>query len=154
MDLIRLLDAEERFSQEGESGRRQAHVATAKIVSKHWGNERWLVPDGSPFGFKVITVCAGKRTSLQYHREKEEANLVFSGEGRLWLAENIGVSLEEQVLAPGHIAHIRPGEVHRIEAVTDLIMVEVSTPQLDDVIRIADDMGRGDGRIDAEHFGI
>jgi mannose-6-phosphate isomerase len=59
--------------------------------------------------------------------------------------------LTESVLMPGRIVHVRPGVIHRIEAVTDLVIVEVSTPELDDVIRLEDDMGRGNGRIETEH---
>ena len=127
------------------------HLASAKVVHKHWGEERWLVPEGSPFGYKVITIRAGKRTSLQYHRQKEEANLILNGEGRIWFAEGVDEPLSDHPLRPGQIAHVRPGVVHRIEALTDLVLVEVSTPELDDVIRIADDDGRGDGRIESEH---
>jgi len=149
--LISLLAAAGEFSAEGELSAGKAHLATAKVVHKHWGEERWLVSEGSAFGFKLITVRAGKRTSLQYHRQKEEANLVLCGEGRLYLSEDIDTPLQEYALAPGEIAHIRPGVVHRVEAVTDLVIVEVSTPELDDVIRLEDDMGRSHGRIEAEH---
>jgi mannose-6-phosphate isomerase len=130
----------------------QEHLSTAKIVHKHWGDERWLVPEGCPFGFKVITIRAGKRTSLQYHQVKEEANLVLCGEGVLYIADHVGATLNRYPLVPGQIAHIRAGTVHRVEAVTDLVLVEVSTPELDDVIRLNDDLGRGDGRIAAEHL--
>jgi len=131
----------------------QSDLASAKVVTKHWGEERWLVPEGSPFGFKVILVLGGKRTSLQYHNRKEEANLILSGEGRLYRADRRGEPLAESALGPGQIAHIYPGLIHRIEAITDLLIVEVSTPELDDVVRLADDFGRGDGRIAAEHSG-
>jgi quercetin dioxygenase-like cupin family protein len=127
------------------------HLGNAKTVVKHWGEERWLVPEGSAFGFKVITIQAGMRTSLQYHRQKEEANLVAAGEGWIYLAESPRAPLQAYALAPGRIAHIRPGMVHRVQAVTDLTLVEVSTPELDDVIRLEDDLGRGNGRIEAEH---
>jgi mannose-6-phosphate isomerase len=122
-----------------------------KIVHKHWGEERWLVAEGSPFGFKLITIRAGKRTSLQYHERKEEANLILCGEGWLRVGADSASPLEDHSLTAGHIAHIRPGVVHRIEAVTDIVLVEVSTPELDDVIRIEDDLGRGSGRIESEH---
>lgn len=151
--LTTLLAGVERFLAGGESSAGRAHLATVKVVYKPWGDERWLVPEGSPFGFKLITVRAGKRTSLQYHRQKEEANLILSGEGRLRLADDAGAPLTEYALVPGQIAHVRPGTVHRVEAVTDLVLVEVSTPELDDVVRIEDDMGRGSGRIEAEHLG-
>jgi mannose-6-phosphate isomerase len=151
--LTTLLATAERFLAERDPGDAGAHLAGVKVVQKHWGEERWLVPEGSPFGFKVIAIRAGKRTSLQYHRRKEEANLVLCGEGRLLLADEAGAALTDRPLVPGQIAHVRPGTVHRVEAVTDLVLVEVSTPELDDVIRIEDDLGRGDGRIEAEHLG-
>lgn len=127
------------------------HLSIAKKVNKHWGEERWLVAEGSDIGFKVIVVRAGRRTSLQYHQEKEEVNLILAGEGRLHIAASTLAPVEVYPLFPGHVAHIRPGTVHRVEAVTDLLMVEASTPQLDDVVRIEDDLDRGSGRIASEH---
>jgi mannose-6-phosphate isomerase len=126
-------------------------LAEAKTVAKPWGEERWLVPEGCPFGFKLIVVRAGSRTSLQYHEFKEEANFVLAGEGRLHLAVKLEADVHTFPLIAGQIVHIKPGVVHRVEAVTDLTLVEVSTSELDDVIRLADDSGRGDGRIAAEH---
>lgn len=130
----------------------QKHLSAAEIVHKHWGDERWLVPEGCAFGFKVITVRSGMRTSLHYHRVKEEANLVLCGEGALYLADDAGGALKQGLLVPGHIAHIRARTVHRVEATTDLVLVEVSTPELDDIVRLEDDLRRGDGRIAAEHL--
>lgn len=154
MDCVKsLLAAGQPGMGEGGIGTAQSDLASAKVVRKHWGEERWLVPEGSPFGFKLISVLAGKRTSLQYHNRKEEANLILCGEGRLYSANNSGEPLVESLLAPGRIARIRPGMIHRVEAVTDLLIIEVSTPELDDVVRLADDLGRGDGRIEAEHSG-
>lgn len=151
--VISMLAAAGQTASEGKADAMKTGLISAKIVRKHWGEERWLVPEGSPFGFKVITVLAGKRTSLQYHRRKEEANLVLCGEGRLYYAESAGAPLAESGLVPGQIVHVRPGVVHRIEAVTDLVIIEVSTPELDDVIRLEDDMNRGSGRIESEHTG-
>ena len=126
-------------------------VAAAKVVRKNWGEERWLVSEGAPFAYKVIRIGAGQRTSLQYHEQKEEANLVVEGRANLLFAERVGADVVSHALGPGDVVHVRPGQVHRIEAVTDTILVEVSTPEVDDVIRLADDWNRGDGRIAAEH---
>jgi mannose-6-phosphate isomerase-like protein (cupin superfamily) len=128
-------------------------ISRAKLVLKHWGEERWLIPEGSAFGFKLIVVRAGHRTSLQYHRRKEEAHLVLSGHGRLIFAGTSASEVTAHELVPGQTAHIRAGVRHRVEALTDLILVEVSTPELDDVVRIEDDAGRGNGRIQSEHLG-
>jgi mannose-6-phosphate isomerase len=142
--------AGQRVDATGESPVRD--VASAKVVRKHWGEERWLVPEGSPFAFKLIRIVAGKRTSLQLHRRKEEANFMLEGEATLYFAELAGDALRSTVLVPGDIVHLRPGMIHRIEAVRDTSLLEVSTPELDDVIRLEDDLGRGDGRIAAEHL--
>lgn len=124
---------------------------SVKVVRKGWGEERWLVDEHAPFAFKLIHLRAGARTSLQYHEKKEEANLIIRGEGTLYHADRVGEDIASRPLSAGDIVHVRPGAVHRIEAATDLTLVEVSTPELDDVIRLADDFGRGDGRIAAEH---
>ena len=123
----------------------------AKVVSKAWGEERWLVHGDAPFVFKLIRLRAGMRTSLQLHREKEEANLVLEGRAELVFEPDPAGSLERRALEPGNVVHVRPGAVHRLEAVTDLVVLEVSTPEVDDVVRLSDDWGRPDGRIDAEH---
>ncbi len=128
-----------------------AHVRATKVVRKGWGEERWLVTDRAPFGFKVIHIRAGGRTSLQYHEHKEEANLIVRGAGILYCADRADDEVVTRTLSPGDVVHVRPGAVHRIEATADLTLVEVSTPELDDVIRLSDDFGRGDGRISAEH---
>jgi mannose-6-phosphate isomerase len=124
----------------------------SKVVAKQWGEERWLVHDDAPFVMKVIRIKAGARTSLQFHRRKEEANLVVAGRARLhWQGEDGSVSTRD--VEVGSVVHIRSGAVHRIEAVTDVTMVELSTPEVDDVVRLSDDWNRPDGRIDAEHLG-
>ena len=126
-------------------------LASVKVVRKHWGEERWLVAEDSPFGFKVISALAGKRTSLQDHNAKEEANLILSGEGRLDLRQP-GLRSPRRVSAQARSDRPCPARNgapdqggHRP------VIVEVSTPELDDVVRLEDDLGRGDGRIDAEH---
>jgi len=127
------------------------HIADTKLVRKGWGEERWLVTEAAPFGFKLIYIRAGQRTSLQYHAKKEEANLVLHGEGVLHFAERAGDSVHTRQLVAGQIVHVHPGTVHRVEATTDLTIVEVSTTELDDVIRIQDDWNRNNGRIASEH---
>jgi mannose-6-phosphate isomerase-like protein (cupin superfamily) len=126
-------------------------LATTKLVRKHWGTERWLVPEGAPFGFKLIHILAGSRTSLHLHRRKEEAFLVLAGEATLWLAGSPDAPPVATPLAAGDVVHLRAGMVHRLAAVRETTLLEVSTSHLDDVVRIEDDRSRGDGRIDAEH---
>lgn len=142
---------------EGASRRRPTsgdvvdQLAAAKIVRKGWGEERWLVAEGRPFGFKLIRIDAGSRTSLQYHQVKEEVNLVLGGSGILYHALGTDHPLTEHSLGVGDLVHIKPGIIHRISAITDLVMLEASSSELDDVIRLVDDWGRGSGRIPSEH---
>jgi len=126
-------------------------IEAAKKVSKQWGEERWLVHGDAPFVMKIIHLKAGTRTSLQFHRYKEEANLVVSGRARLHFRSGEGRG-ETCELGPGVVIHIGSGAVHRVEALTDVTMIEVSTPEVDDVVRLSDDWNRPDGRIDSEHL--
>jgi mannose-6-phosphate isomerase len=126
-------------------------VAAAKVVVKHWGDERWLLDGDAPFAFKLIRLRRGMRTSLQLHRQKEEANLVVAGTAELVYKSDATNELERRVVGPGAVVHVRPRALHRLEALTDVVLVEVSTPEVDDVVRITDDWGRPDGRIEAEH---
>ncbi len=110
------------------------------FVEKPWGNELiWSVTDD--YAAKVITIHAGKRLSLQYHEKKVESILVIEGMLRLHLEDdNNNVVVRE--MRPGDYAHIGRGRTHRFEAVEDTKLVEVSTPELDDVVRLEDDYGR------------
>lgn len=129
------------------------NLAQAKLVIKPWGFEIWIA-DGSegPYAFKIIGLKKGAKTSLQYHREKAEHNLLLSGIAILHYEDKeTGHIVQTQQIRPGHVIQVKPPGIHRIEAVTDLILVETSSTQLDDVIRIQDDTNRPDGRIVEEH---
>ena len=84
---------------------------------------------------------AGEALSLQYHREKDETLYVLAGSMRLWLGP-AGDALEERLMREGDAVRIVPGTVHRMEAVTDVDILEASTPELDDVVRLEDRYGR------------
>lgn len=125
----------------------------AKEVTKAWGAEHWLYREGeSPFSFKFIELKAGFRTSLQYHREKDEAYFLLTGEAILHYSETIGGPVHQVPFPQGLLAFVEPGTVHRVEAVTDVIIVEASTPDDGtDNVRIEDDWNRASGRIASEH---
>ena len=109
-------------------------------VDKPWGNELiWALTDR--YCGKVITIEAGRRLSLQYHEEKDEAILVTSGRLRLSLEGDDGEMVVSE-LGPGEAAHVAVGRRHRYEAIERVELVEVSTPELGDVIRVEDDFGR------------
>ena len=109
-------------------------------VEKPWGWELWWAVTDRYVG-KVIFITAGKRLSLQYHNEKDESIFVIDGEMILHLENGAG-ELEPIALGPGEFHRVPVGKRHRFEAVTDTQIIEVSTPELDDVVRVEDDFGR------------
>lgn len=122
-----------------------------KVVKKPWGEEQWIELNGS-YCMKRIFLRAGFRTSLQYHERKLETNFVTDGELRLQLShDSLPEHLVDSKLGPGDSFTVLPGCLHRVNANTDVTMIEVSTPDVDDVIRVADDFDRHDGRIASEH---
>jgi mannose-6-phosphate isomerase-like protein (cupin superfamily) len=110
-------------------------------VEKPWGYELiWAHTD--TYVGKVLFVKAGQSLSLQFHREKDEAWFVQSGRAKLELGEVGDSVLNEEVIGPGAAFHYRPGTVHRVTAIEDTTILEVSTPDLDDVVRLEDAYGR------------
>lgn len=109
-------------------------------VDKPWGYELIWAETDSYVG-KILFVRAGHRLSFQFHRRKEETLLLQSGSVRFSLDDDDGV-LRERVVSPGETVHVAPGRRHRIEALEDSELIEVSTPELGDVVRLDDDYGR------------
>jgi mannose-6-phosphate isomerase len=110
-------------------------------VEKPWGHELiWALTD--VYCGKVLFVAAGHSLSLQFHREKDESWLVQSGRCQIELGETGQAVLSEEVVGPGTALHYPPGTVHRITALEDTTILEVSTPHLDDVVRLEDLYGR------------
>jgi mannose-6-phosphate isomerase len=131
-------------------------------VDKPWGHELWFSGTDNPYySLKEVFIRQGNRTSLQYHHFKYEANVIFDGTARLYYQKNMDCVKDD--LTPDDLGthdvtglaaiNITPEVVHRLFAVTDVMIYETSTPHLDDVIRISDDSGRNDGRIASEHQG-
>jgi mannose-6-phosphate isomerase len=113
---------------------------TNRRVDKPWGHELiWAHTDR--YVGKVLVIEAGKRLSLQKHAVKDESILVSTGRLRLWLEGDDGEVRTEE-LGPGESRHVPTGRIHRYEAIDRCELLEVSTPELDDVIRIEDDFGR------------
>jgi|SRR3989338_7997004 len=120
-----------------------------KVVSKPWGREEWIAHNDL-YVLKLILLNKGCRTSLQYHQQKHETNYVESGKIICWLQDENG-EIQKKEMGEGSIIEVIPGRIHRMEALEDTRLIEVSTPHVDDVIRVEDDFGRGDGRIASEH---
>jgi mannose-6-phosphate isomerase-like protein (cupin superfamily) len=111
-------------------------------VEKPWGYELiWALTD--VYCGKVLFVRAGHSLSLQFHRIKDESWLVQSGRAKVELGEVGESMLKTEIVGPGAAFHFTPGTVHRVTAVDDTTILEVSTPQLDDVVRLEDAYGRG-----------
>jgi mannose-6-phosphate isomerase-like protein (cupin superfamily) len=108
-------------------------------VEKPWGHE--LVWAETPrYVGKLLHITAGHRLSRQYHRRKDETFLVQAGEMDLEIGD--GADRRTIRMRPPDAFHCPPGTVHRMIAVTDVDVVEVSTPELDDVVRLEDAYGR------------
>jgi len=111
-----------------------------KRVPKPWGYELWYAHTDSYAG-KILHVDRGHRLSLQYHHVKDESAYLLSG--RVLLVQGpTAQELEERELEPGSVWRNLPGQVHTIEALEDSDVLEVSTPHLDDVVRLSDSYGR------------
>jgi oxalate decarboxylase/phosphoglucose isomerase-like protein (cupin superfamily) len=109
-------------------------------VEKPWGYEiRWAVTER--YAGKIIHIDRGHQLSLQYHVQKEESIHVLSGVMDLLLESNSG-DVATHRLTTGMSAHIRPGRKHRFIAVEDTDLLEVSSPEIDDVVRLEDSYGR------------
>ncbi|GAB3950519.1 hypothetical protein GCM10027614_51080 [Micromonospora vulcania] len=133
-------------------------------VDKPWGHEVWYTNnlDGVPYALKQIHMTAGHQSSLQSHDRKVETNYVVDGEATVLNglpAPQDHSAVIDIATLPRAVYKRRSGwssaatVLHRVIAHSDYTSVEVSTPELDDVIRWADDTNRGNGRIEVEHAG-
>jgi len=131
---------------------------TAKVVLKPWGKEVWInYREGENIGdekklyvMKKLYISKGTKTSFQYHKQKTETNFLVKGKVEAWFESKRGF-IEKKILNAGSIWSIPPNTKHRIITLEDVILLEASTPEVDDVIRIEDDTLRGNGRIQSEH---
>jgi mannose-6-phosphate isomerase len=110
-----------------------------KRVPKPWGYEIiWAHTDR--YVGKVLHINAGHALSVQYHNRKDETVYLLSGEMKYWV--KLGDEIEDVRLKEGDAFRITPGTVHYMEAITDCDILEASTPELDDVVRLEDRYGR------------
>jgi mannose-6-phosphate isomerase len=109
-------------------------------VDKPWGHEVWWAQTDHYAG-KLLVVTAGHKLSIQLHNEKDETSYLLSGRMLLWQGPSAD-ELTEWTIEPGMCWRNEPGVVHSIEAIEDSTVLEVSTPQLDDIVRLGDRYGR------------
>jgi mannose-6-phosphate isomerase len=111
-------------------------------VSKPWGHEL-VFAENERYAGKILHLDAGHCLSLQYHERKDETLYVLSGEVRLEVGESGEEgTMKEMRLEAGEAYRIRPGVRHRLRADHAADIVEVSSPELDDVVRLEDRYGR------------
>ena len=119
----------------------EAFAFEPRRVDKPWGHELvWAL--GEQFCGKLLFVRAGEALSLQFHREKDEAWYLQSGRAELEIGPAGAAMLEKEIVTAGAAFHLPPGTVHRVRALEDTLILEVSTPHLDDVVRLEDSYGR------------
>ena len=107
-----------------------------RIVDKPWGREIHFAVEADYVG-KILEVKKGSRLSLQYHNVKKESMYVLSGRMKFTLGD------EEKIVDEGRSVTIDAKMIHRVEALEDLRIIEVSTNHLDDIVRLKDDYSRG-----------
>ena len=143
-----------------------------KKVNKPWGYELWIASNvnKAKFAMKEIFIKSGFKTSFQFHEKKEECNYIINGTGKFYISENkinikkfknnkysvsdlkkIIKNLKVYNLKKGSSFYVKPLYVHSVLSTKNLLMMESSTLELDDVYRIFDESGRGHGRIRSEH---
>ncbi|MEM7249554.1 MAG: cupin domain-containing protein [Acidobacteriota bacterium] len=109
-------------------------------VEKPWGYELlWAYTD--VYVGKLLHVNQGESLSLQYHEKKDETIAVLSGEIEMETGPHES-EMTKRVMKQGDSVHVRPGTRHRMTALSDCDLLEVSTPELDDVVRLSDKYGR------------
>lgn len=113
---------------------------TITRVEKPWGYELIWAHTNAYVG-KMLHIKAGHQLSLQYHNKKDETILVHSGKMKFLFGNSVD-DLQEVILTPGDAHHIPPLAIHRMIAVEDCDVFEVSTPELQDVVRLEDSYGR------------
>lgn len=148
------------------------HITECHKVTKPWGHEIWLQAgsDVYPFALKELLLKSGNMTSLQVHQFKSETIKIVSGTGKIvyWDWEfdcerylnggyteaeisSIKQNLISKDVSAGSVFSTPPNTIHRMIAEEDLIYIEASTTQLDDVIRLEDSSNRPHGKIESEH---
>jgi quercetin dioxygenase-like cupin family protein len=113
------------------------------IVIKPWGREVLLTPPDVNYVAKLISIDAGARLSLQYHDQKTETQCLTAGRAVLWLENDAGeIERIEMQAEQGYT--IMPGRKHRLEGLTNCMVLEASTPEIGTTFRVEDDYARPD----------
>ena len=141
-ELARALRRDAEAAQPTSEGVEPKLTEIPKRVEKPWGYELWWARTDRYVG-KILHVKRGESLSLQYHNVKDETIMIQSGR-LLFETRPTGEEgeLRKVEMGPGDVFHITPGTLHRMTGLEDCDIVEVSTPELDDVVRLEDRYGR------------
>ena len=112
-------------------------------VEKPWGYEI-LFAHTDRYAGKLLFVRKDEVLSLQFHNRKDEVLYLHEGRVVFEIGEPGQEALDEEVVLPGRAFRMTPGTVHRMRALEDSVLLEASTPELDDVVRLDDEYGRAD----------
>jgi mannose-6-phosphate isomerase len=134
------MSCERRRAWVSENSRERLGPQTATRIDKPWGYQL-LFTSTEPYSGGVNVVCRGHSLSLQYHRQRDETLFLHQGHLQVELEDEAGV-MRTFALKPGQSIRFVPLRRHRISALEDSVIFEVSTPQMDDVVRVADRYGR------------
>jgi mannose-6-phosphate isomerase len=110
------------------------------LIKKPWGKEE-LIEKNKKYMFKKLFMKKGHRCSMQYHRKKKETIFVLSGKLKVYFGNNVK-KLKSKILNKNKSLTISPKTVHRMQAISSCYYLELSTPELTDVVRISDDYKR------------
>lgn len=110
-------------------------------IDKPWGYEL-IWAQSEHYAGKLLFVRAGQKLSLQFHRQKDESWYLLEGRAQIELAAAGEKATSSEIVTSGAAFRFTPGTVHRIEAIDDTTILEVSTPHLDDIVRLEDVYGR------------
>lgn len=119
----------------------EAFTFEPRRIDKPWGHEM-LWAEADQYVGKMLFVRAGEQLSLQFHRVKDESWFVQSGRAMVEVGAVGKAVLSKEVVGPGAAFHFAPGTVHRVRALEDTTILEVSTAHLDDIVRLEDRYGR------------
>lgn len=116
-------------------------LSMSSVGQRDWGEELMIHTCSGNFTFKLLKINAGMKGGLQYHRVKDECAYVVSGELLVRFDLHDGNGLVDKVFGPGDAIRFPPGLVHQEEALTDVVLIEASTPHLNDRVRVEKDYG-------------
>ncbi len=118
-----------------------------EVVPKPWGREVIFTPKNLQRTGKLLFINAGKRLSFQYHDQKEETLCLLNGQAKLWLEDASG-KIQKIEMEPQKGYTVVPMQKHRLEAVTDCMVAEISSPEIGTTFRVEDDFNRPDEDLD------